>query len=96
MQSGKPDSALSHADRCAEGCNEACCDPLKDLDIEMLACLAARLAGQDPDRRTTIKFGNIVAFDDVLWRYPDFLARAEAAYQILVADGPPAPPYRST
>jgi len=28
-----------------EVCTEACCDPLKDFDIEMLACLAARLAG---------------------------------------------------
>jgi len=70
-------------------CKHSRCLPLKDLDIEMLACLAARLAGQDPDRHTTIKFGNIVAFDDVAWRYPDFLARAEAAYNILLSDAPP-------
>ena len=60
--------------------------PLKDTDLEMLACLAARLAGLDPDRHTTIKFGNITAFDDVAWRYPDFLARAEAAYRVLAAE----------
>ena len=77
-------------------CKQDRCAPLRDLDIELLACIAARLAGQDPDRHTTIKFGNIVAFDDVAWRYPDFLARAEAAYQILEADGPPALPHLST
>jgi len=72
-----------------EVCTEACCDPLKDFDIEMLACLAARLAGQNPVRRTTIKLGSVVAFDDLVWRYPDFLARAEAAYRILAAECPP-------
>ena len=71
-------------------CRQERCAPLKDLDIEMLACLAARLAGRDPDQHTTIKFGNIVAFDDVAWRYPDFLARAEAAYNVLAAERPPA------
>jgi hypothetical protein len=25
----------------------------------------------------------VVAFDDVMWRYPDFLTRAEAAYDAL-------------
>ena len=72
-----------------EGCRRARCAELKDVDIEMLACLAARLSEQDPDRRTTIKIGDVVAFDDVAWRYPDFLARAEAAYRILAADNHP-------
>ena len=73
-----------------EECRQARCEPLKDGDIEMLACLAARLAGQDPDRHTTIKLGEVVAFDDVAWRYPDFLARAEAAYSVLAAERRPA------
>ena len=83
---------LSDENCSADRCNDACCDLLRDHDVEMLACLAARLAGQDPDRRATIRLGGVVAFDDVVWRYPDFLARAEAAYRILAADGPPAQP----
>ena len=52
----------------------------------MLARLAALLAGKNPDEHATIKLDTIVAFDDVVWRYPDFLARAEAAYRVLEAD----------
>ena len=52
-------------------------------DIEILARMAARLAGRDPDDRTTVKLGDITAFDDLAWRYPDFLARANAAYDLL-------------
>jgi len=55
----------------------------KDYDIELLARMAARLAGRDPDEAARIEIGGVVAFDDVMWRYPDFLARADAAYHVL-------------
>ena len=51
--------------------------------IEMLARIAAHLAGRDPNEETKVEFGGVVAFDDVMWRYPDFLARANAAYHVL-------------
>ena len=51
--------------------------------IETLARLAARMAGRNPDDRATIKLGRVLAFDDLMWRYPDFLARAEAVYRLL-------------
>jgi hypothetical protein len=51
--------------------------------IEALARMAARYAGHDPDRHETVKFGEIVAFEGPLWRYPDFLIRAETAYKVL-------------
>ena len=54
-------------------------------DIEALARMAARLAGRDPDQHVKMAWGNTVAFDDVMWRYPDFLARAEKAYEVLEA-----------
>ena len=53
-------------------------------DIELLARMAARLAGRYPDQCVCIKLGDMVAFDDAMWRYPDFLQRAEAAYGALV------------
>jgi hypothetical protein len=49
--------------------------------------MAARLAGRDPDQHVCLRLGEFVAFDDLMWRYPDFMARAEAAYVAL--DGPP-------
>ena len=52
--------------------------------MELLARMAARLAGRDPDEPVCIKLGDMVAFDDTMWRYPDFLQRAEAAYGALV------------
>jgi hypothetical protein len=55
--------------------------------IEVLARMAARLAGRDPDQHVRLRLGEFVAFNDLMWRYPDFLARAEAAYVAL--DGPP-------
>ena len=55
----------------------------KEQVIEMLARIAARLAGRDPNEETKVEFGGVVAFDDVMWRYPDFLARARAAYHVL-------------
>jgi PAS domain S-box-containing protein len=58
-------------------------DELRMAAIETLARLSARIAGRDPDEQATIKLGDMVAFDDLMWRYPDFLARAEAAYRLL-------------
>ncbi len=48
--------------------------------------MAARLAGRDPDEHVVLRLGDVVAFDGLLWRYPDFLARAEAAYAQLASD----------
>ncbi|HEX4736898.1 MAG TPA: hypothetical protein VH331_04980 [Allosphingosinicella sp.] len=57
----------------------------RQADIEVLARMAARLAGRDPDRRITVKLGDLVAFDDLAWRYPDFIRCAEAAYAALTS-----------
>jgi hypothetical protein len=62
-------------------------DGQKTADIEMLARMAARLAGRDPDVNVEIRLGQVVAFSDVAWRYPDFVARAEAAYALLDTAG---------
>ena len=58
-------------------------DELRMEAIEMLARLAARMAGRNPDDHATIKLGQVMIFDDLMWRYPDFLARAEAVYRLL-------------
>jgi hypothetical protein len=58
-------------------------DELRIEAIETLARLAARIAGRNPDDHATIKLGHVTAFDDLMWRYPDFLARAEAVYRLL-------------
>ena len=55
----------------------------KFADIKILARMAARLAGRDPEEHLTVKVGKSVVFDDIAWRYPDFTKRAEAAYQLL-------------
>ena len=55
----------------------------KQRDIETLAKMAARLAGHDPDSPVRIKLGDLTAFDDVAWRYEEYLKRAEAAYERL-------------
>jgi hypothetical protein len=52
-------------------------------DIETLAKIAARLAGRDPDEHVKLEWGEVLAFEGPMWRYPDFLARAEQAYAIL-------------
>lgn len=52
-------------------------------DIEVLARMAARFAGRNPDEHVCLKLGEFIAFDGAMWRYPDFLARAEAAYDAL-------------
>jgi len=54
--------------------------------IEVLARMAARLAGRDPDQHVCLRLGEFVAFNGLMWRYPDFLVRAEAA--LLALDGP--------
>ena len=58
-------------------------DSLRKDHIESLARMAAQIAGRDPDEHVRLKLADVVAFDDVMWRYPDFLARAEAAYDVL-------------
>ena len=50
--------------------------------------MAARLAGRDPDEHVRVTLGEEVAFNDAMWRYPDFLARAEAAYAVLAGPLP--------
>ena len=60
----------------------------KFADIKHLARMAARLAGRDPDEHVVIKIGNVAAFNDVAWRYPDFISRAEAAYRALSGPAP--------
>jgi len=60
--------------------------PGKRADIEVLARMAARIAGCDPDQRVQLVYAEDIAFDDVMWRYPDFLSRAERAYATLAAE----------
>ena len=55
----------------------------KFADIKLLARMAARLAGRDPDESIVVRVGDVVAFHNVAWRYPDFMQRAEAAYKML-------------
>ena len=59
-------------------------------DIEALARMAARIAGRDPDRHLTFTLAGETVFDDLTWRYPDFLRRAEAAYAVLTNPGLPS------
>jgi PAS domain S-box-containing protein len=70
-------------DRPANAPPAAHLDDLRASYREPLARMAAQLAGRNPDGRAVIRFGDFVAFDDVMWRYPDFLARADAAYRLL-------------
>lgn len=58
-------------------------DHRKSSDIEVLARMAARLAGQNPDQHVKMEYGGVVAFEGPIWRYPDFLQRAEQAYAVL-------------
>jgi hypothetical protein len=60
-------------------------DVQRSADIETLAKMAARLAGRDPDEHLRMTLGEVIAFNDYIWRYPDFLKRAEAAYAVLKA-----------
>lgn len=59
--------------------------PARSKDIEALARMAARLAGRDPDEQVTLAFPEMTAFEGPLWQYPDFIARAETAYEALRA-----------
>ena len=52
-------------------------------DLETLARIAARLAGRDPDEHVEIRLGDVVPFSGAAWRYPDFVSRAVAAYDLL-------------
>jgi hypothetical protein len=63
----------------------------RSADMETLARMAARLAGRNPDEHVTIQLGDMTVFDDIVWRYPDFLARAKAAYDELVGPRVPIP-----
>ena len=53
--------------------------------IETLARIAAQLAGRHPDEHLRIQLADVIVFDGKMWRYPDFLARAEIAYETLSA-----------
>ena len=55
----------------------------KSADIEVLARMAARHAGRDPDEYVKMMLANVVPFEGPMWSYPDFMARAEAAYHAL-------------
>jgi len=59
-------------------------DEQKMADVETLARMAARLAGCNPDKHIRLELGKVLAFDDIAWRYPDFLSRADAAYNVLI------------
>jgi hypothetical protein len=67
-------------------------DQQRMADIEVLARMAARLAGRDPDEHLRIEMAGVVPFDDPLWRYHDFQVRAEAAYHALAAPHLTLPP----
>ena len=58
----------------------------QSADIEMLASMAARLAGRDPAEHVKCELSGVVVFDDLVWRYPDFIKRAVAAYAVLDRD----------
>ena len=55
----------------------------KFADLETLARIAARLGGRSPDEHIEVRVGDVVVFSDLAWRYPDFMIRAEAAYDLL-------------
>jgi hypothetical protein len=57
--------------------------PERSVDIEMLAKMAARLAGRNPEELVKLELGEVLAFEGPVWRYPDFLTRAEQAYAVL-------------
>jgi hypothetical protein len=71
-------SSLKHLDSCA--------------DIEILARMAARHAGRDPDERVEMTLAGEAIFNGLIWRYPDFLTRAEAAYEALTKPNLTLPP----
>jgi len=70
-------------------------DPQRIADIETLARMAARLAGRNPDEHLKIELADSVPFEDVMWRYHDFLKRAETAYHALTGPHLSNPPTRN-
>jgi hypothetical protein len=60
----------------------------KSWFIEALARMAAQLAGRNAEEHVKVAWGEIVAFEGPMWRYPDFVLRAEAAYIMLAAPYP--------
>ena len=59
----------------------------KFADVKTLAMMAARLAGRDPQEQVTIRIAGQLIFHGLVWRYPDFLHRAERAYEVLASPG---------
>jgi len=55
----------------------------KLVDLETLARMACRLAGRDADEHIKVRLAGVIAFNGPLWRYHDFVQRAEAAYLVL-------------
>jgi hypothetical protein len=64
----------------------------RTTDLEVLARMAARLAGRNPDEHLTLSLGGVIPFDGPVWRYPDFITRAESAYRALTAASLILPP----
>ena len=62
-------------------------DLAKRADIEALARISARLAGRDPDEHVHFELAKVIIHDGPLWRYPDFMERAETAYRMLEGTG---------
>ena len=54
-------------------------------NVEILARMAAQLAGRDPDQVVRIDLAGVIVFEGVMWRYPDFLGRAKEAYRLLAS-----------
>ena len=54
--------------------------------------MAARLAGRNPDEHLKMTLADVIPFDGPMWRYPDFMARAESAYRALTAASLAVPP----
>ena len=67
-------------------------DSDRHADIETLARMAARHAGRDPDERVKMMLAGKPIFDGLMWCYPDFLTRAEAAFDALTKPSLPLPP----
>lgn len=67
-------------------------DQQKKTDLETLAKMAARLAGRDPDQYLKMTLADVVPFEGPMWSYPDFLARADAAYHTLATPSLTLPP----
>ena len=58
----------------------------KFADVKALAMMAARLAGRDPEQQIAVRIAGRLVFEGLVWRYPDFLQRAEKAYELLSAN----------